>query len=101
LEREQFSWAYSLTEALYVSPAIALISLRTWLGMKNFHLRWVPHQFADNLRQVRVAKCREFLCALEAIQQTHFHHIITGDESWFDREYQHASQWLVSRGEMP
>jgi hypothetical protein len=26
---------------------------------------------------------------------------IAGDESWFDLEYQHASQWLVSRDKVP
>jgi hypothetical protein len=38
--------------------------------------------------------------ALEAIQRAHFHHIITGNESWFDLECQHASQWSVSRDEV-
>jgi hypothetical protein len=27
--------------------------------------------------------------------------VITGDESWFYLEYQHASQWRVSRDEVP
>jgi hypothetical protein len=35
------------------------------------------------------------------MQQTHFRHIITGDESWFYFHYQHVSQWSVSRGEVP
>jgi hypothetical protein len=48
---------------------------------------------------VRVAKCGELLRALEALQRTHFHHIITGDENWFYLEYQHASQWSISGSE--
>jgi hypothetical protein len=55
----------------------------------------------DDLRQVRVAKCGEILRALEAMQRTHFHHIITGDQSWFYLEYQYASEWSVSRDEVP
>jgi hypothetical protein len=44
----------------------------------------------------RVTKCGELLRALEAMQRTDFHHIITGDDSWFYLEYQHASYWLTS-----
>jgi hypothetical protein len=101
LEREPFSSAHSLAEDLEVSPAAVLSRLHNSLGMKDFHLPWVPYQLTDDLQQVRVAKCGEFLRALEAMQRTRFRHIITGDESWFDLEYQHASQWSVSRGEVP
>jgi hypothetical protein len=48
-----------------------------------------------------VAKCGKLLRVLEAMQRIYFHHIITGDESWFYLEYQHASQWSVSRDEVP
>jgi hypothetical protein len=91
-EREQFSSAYSLADAQNVAPASILSHLHTSLGMKNFHFRWVPHQLTGDLRQVRVAKCGELLRALDAMEQTHFHHIATGDEGWFHIEYQHASQ---------
>jgi hypothetical protein len=69
--------------------------------MTIFHLRCIPHQLIDVLRQVTVAKCGELLRALEAMQQTLFRHIITGDESWFYLEYQDTSQWSVSRNEVP
>jgi hypothetical protein len=59
--------------------------------MKIFHLRWA-HQLTDDLRQARVAKRNEILRVLEAMQRIHFRHIITGDETWFYLEYQHASQ---------
>jgi hypothetical protein len=83
VEREPFSSAYSLAEALDMSPATVLSRLRNSLGMKSFHLGWVPHQLTDNLRetddlwQVKAAKCSELLRALEAIQRIHFRHIIT------------------------
>jgi hypothetical protein len=35
------------------------------------------------------------------MQRTRFRLIITGNESWFDLEYQHASQQSVSPDEMP
>jgi hypothetical protein len=75
-------------------------SLEQFAANENFHLRWVPHQLTDNLRQVRVAKCYEFLPTLEAVPRTHFRHIIAGDESWFYLEYQHTSQWPVSPDEV-
>jgi hypothetical protein len=100
LEREPFSSAYSLVKALGMSPAAVLSRLHNSLGMKNFHLRSVPHQLADDLWQVRIAKCGELLRALEAMQRTHFRHIITGDENWLDLEYSHASQWSVSCDEV-
>jgi hypothetical protein len=92
LERESSFSACSLAEGLDVSPATILSRLHNSLGMKNFHLCWVLHQLTDDLRQVRVAKCGEFLRALDAMQKTNFRHIITGVENRFDLEYQHASQ---------
>jgi hypothetical protein len=44
---------------------------------------------------------RGLLLALEAMQRAHVRHTITRDESWFDLEYQHTSQWSVSCDEVP
>jgi hypothetical protein len=35
------------------------------------------------------------------MQRIRFRDIITSDESWFYLEYHHASQWSVSRDEVP
>jgi histone-lysine N-methyltransferase SETMAR len=35
------------------------------------------------------------------MQRAHFRYIITGDESWFYVEYQHALRWSVSLDEVP
>jgi hypothetical protein len=50
---------------------------------------------------MKVGKFGELLRALEALQQTHFRHVITDDESWFYFECQQASQWLIYRDEIP
>jgi hypothetical protein len=100
LERESFSSASSLAAALDVSPAIALSRLYNSLGMKSFHLRWVPYQLTDGLWQVRIAKCGEILRALEAMHRTHFRDIFTCNESWLYLEYDQVSQWSVSRDEV-
>jgi hypothetical protein len=54
-----------------------LESFPQFAGNDNFHLRWVPHQLTDDLRQVRVAKCGGLLRPLEAAQRTLFRHIVT------------------------
>jgi hypothetical protein len=100
LEREPFSSAYLLAEALDVSPATVLSRLHNSLGMEILYLRRLANQLTDNLRQVRVTKCSEVLRALEVMQRTLFRHMITRDESWFDLEDQHISQWSVSGGEV-
>jgi hypothetical protein len=69
-----------------------LESFTQFVGNENFSAPLVPHQLTDDLRQMTVVKCSELLRALEDMQRTHFHHIITGDENWFYAEYQHASQ---------
>jgi hypothetical protein len=84
-----------------VSRATVLSRLHNSLGTQNFHLRWVPHQLTDRLPQVRVAKCGELLHALEVMQRNLFCQLITGDESWFYLQSQHASQRSVSRDEVP
>jgi hypothetical protein len=82
---------YSLAEALDVSPATVLNYLDNSLGVKNFHLRRIPHQLTDDLQEVMIAKCREVLRVLDAMQRTGFRHVVTTDERWIDLEYQHAS----------
>jgi hypothetical protein len=69
LDREQFSSVDSLVEALDVSLAIALNHLHNSLGMKIFYLNWIPHQVTNNLWKVRVARRRELLRMLEAMQR--------------------------------
>jgi hypothetical protein len=92
LKREPFASAYSLAEALDTLPATVLSRLHNLVGIKTFNHSSVQTQMKDDQRQVTVAKCGELLHALEAVQRTHFHHIITGDESWFHLEHQHASR---------
>jgi hypothetical protein len=101
LEREPYSSGNSLAETLEVSPAAVLSRLHHSLDLQNFQLHWVSHRLTDRPQYVRVAKYGKLLRALEVMQRTHSRHIIRGDESWFDLEYQHASQRSVSRDEVP
>jgi hypothetical protein len=51
LDGQSFHSAYSNAEALCVSSSTILSHLRESLGMKIFHLPWVPQELAINLRQ--------------------------------------------------
>jgi hypothetical protein len=64
--------------------------------MKLFHLRWIPNQLAEQLRASRIEKCQELRPLLESIETNKFYNILTGDESWFMPEYQHAVKWGLS-----
>jgi hypothetical protein len=55
LEREPFFSAYSLAEAVYMSPATVMSRLYNSLGMEFCHLCWVPRQLKDDLLQNMVS----------------------------------------------
>jgi histone-lysine N-methyltransferase SETMAR len=101
LEKYPFHSAYSLAEILKVSHATILKHLHDALGMKHFHLRWIPHQLTEQLRAERVKKCRDLLPLLERMEASNFHNIVTGDESWFNLELQQSAKWSTSREDVP
>jgi hypothetical protein len=96
-EKHPFHSAYSLAEILDVSHTTILNQLRDSLGMNLFHLRWIPNQLTEQLRASRIQKCQELLPLLERMEGNEFRNILTGDESWFMLEYQHAVKWSLSR----
>jgi hypothetical protein len=100
LESEPSQSAYSLAEVLGVSQATVLNRLHTSLGMKAFHVRWVPYQLTSKLQTIRLAKCRELLPMLEVLQKNNFRKVVTRDESWLYFEMGHSAQWSVCRDHM-
>jgi hypothetical protein len=100
LESERFQGASSLDETLTVSRATVLNRLHNSLRMKNCHVRWVPHQSTSELQARRLAKCRELLRMLEALQKNNVGKVVTGDESWFYLETGHSAQRSVCRDDV-
>jgi hypothetical protein len=49
LDNEPFHWACSLAEVLTVSHSPVLDRLHDSLGMKDFHLGWIPHALIQGL----------------------------------------------------
>jgi hypothetical protein len=81
LEKQPFHSGCSIAEALCVSHSTVLSHLRESLGMKDFHLRWIPHDLTTSLRQIRMEICRELLPILKAHENNKFQRFVTGDES--------------------
>jgi hypothetical protein len=97
LKKQPFHSAYSLAEILDVSHTTILNNLHDSLGMKLFHVHWIPIQLTEQLRASRIQKCQELLPLPEGMDANKFRNVLTGDESWFMLEYQHAVQWSFSR----
>jgi hypothetical protein len=96
LEKEPFHSAYSHAEIIVVSHTAILNHLCDSLGMKLFHLRWMPNQLARQVRANRIQKTQELLQLLERMEANKLRSVLTGDESWFMLKYQHAVKWSLS-----
>jgi DNA-binding MarR family transcriptional regulator len=81
LDEQPFHSAYSIAEALGVSHSTILSHLRELVGMKSFHLRWIPHELTTSLRQIWMEICRDSSPILKAHQKNTFQRSVTGDES--------------------
>jgi hypothetical protein len=49
--------AYSLADVAGVSYSTVIYRLQDSFGMKNFHLRWVPHELTPDLPCRRLETC--------------------------------------------
>jgi hypothetical protein len=101
LEKCPFHSAYSFAEILKVSHATILKHLHEALGMKHFHLRWIPHALTEQLRAERMNKCPDRRPLPERMEASNFRNIVTGNESWFSLELQQSTKWSTSREDVP
>jgi hypothetical protein len=83
LDKSPFESACSIAERPHVGRAIVLDHLHVSIGFKSFHLRWVPHLLTDDLHQRQKEHASAVLPFLHAVQRDGWHHLVTGDESWF------------------
>jgi hypothetical protein len=70
------------------------------IGFKSFHLRWVPHLLTSDLRQKRKDDARAMLPLLHAAQRDGWHHLVSGDESWFFFDTSPRRIWTLSRDDV-
>jgi histone-lysine N-methyltransferase SETMAR len=101
LGERPFSSCKVLSRHFRIAKATCLRILHDKLGLKKFHLRWVPHSISSNQKSERVSYSNLLLAALEESRQTGFERLITGDESWFYISYPHESVWAASREDVP
>jgi hypothetical protein len=59
LDEQPFHSADSIAESLCVSHPIILSHFRESLDIKNFQIRWIPHELMTSLGQKRMDTCRE------------------------------------------
>jgi hypothetical protein len=100
LDEQTFRSVHSTAEALGVSHSTILNHLRESLGMKNLHLRWIPHELTTSLPQIRMETCRGLVAILKAQEKNKFQRFVTEDESWFTLESHHSMKWGVSRDDV-
>jgi hypothetical protein len=86
----KLSLSMSLSMSMRMSLSLSLgISLPTILnhphenlGMKCYHLRWIPHLLDDSQKAERVRCPHIMLEALDIHAQTNYRYLMTVDESW-------------------
>jgi hypothetical protein len=83
LDKSPFESARSIAERLCVGHLTVLEYLHTSIGFRSFHLRWVPYLLAGDLRQKQKEYATAMLPFLHAAERDCWHHLVTGDKSWF------------------
>jgi transposase len=101
LTERPFSSCKMLSRHFGIAKATGLRILHDQLGLKKFHLRWVPHSLSPPQKAERVSTSALLLPALEEAQLTDFDRLITGNESGFYLSYPHQSALAVSRDQLP
>jgi hypothetical protein len=72
LDEQFFHLPYSIAEALGVSYLTLVNHSRESLGMKIFHLHWIPHELTTSFRQIRMETCQGLLRILKAHETINF-----------------------------
>jgi hypothetical protein len=70
------------------------------IGFKSFHLHWVPHLLTDDLREKWKEHARAMLPFLYAAEHDGWHHLVTGDESWFFFNTSPRRMWILSKDDV-
>jgi hypothetical protein len=91
LERQSFRCAHSPTDVVRVPFSTLTRHLRDSSAMKNFHLRWVPHELTPDLCRRRLEIYGRFPGILDAWEFDSFQMFITGDDSSIVSEYHHST----------
>jgi hypothetical protein len=97
LDNSSFESAHSIVERLLVAHSTVLKHFHESLGFKSFHLHWVPHLLTGETQEKRKKYARAILPFLYAAERDDWHHLVTGDESWFFFNTSPRRMWTLSR----
>jgi hypothetical protein len=98
VDKLPFESSRSTAERLAVVQSTVLWHLHKSRELKSFHLRCVPHQLTDDLREARKDHPGVMLPFLHAAQRDGWHHPVTGDGSAFCFDTSPRRMWTLSRG---
>jgi hypothetical protein len=100
LEERPVSSCRLLCRHFPIGKATYLWILHNKLGLKRFHLRWVPHVLSINQKSEMISYSKLILTTLMEQKVSGFQWIVTRDESWFLILYPHGLIWVASREEL-
>jgi hypothetical protein len=81
LDEPPFNSADSIAQFLGVSHSTILSYSLELLGLKIFHLPWIPHELTTNLQEIRMETCRELLPILKIHEKKTFQRFVSGGKS--------------------
>jgi hypothetical protein len=88
--------ARKLAQSLGIANSTISGYLTTVLGMKNRHLRWVPHSLTHTQKMVRTKLAQNMLQTLAKHEHKNYHFLFTRDELWIFYVYGHRRRWVAS-----
>jgi hypothetical protein len=100
LNKSLFESAHSIAETLRVAHSIVSLHLYDSIGFKSFYLHWVSHLLMHDLREKRKEYAKMMLLFLHVIERDGWHHLVTGNESWFFFNILPSRMWTLSRDDV-
>jgi hypothetical protein len=100
LDKSPFESARSIAETLGIAHSTVLLHLHDSMSFRSFHLHWVLHLLTHDLREKRNVYAKAMLPFLHAAERDSWHHLVTGDESWFSLNTLPRRMWTLSRDDL-
>jgi hypothetical protein len=101
LEKNQIASVRRIADMTKIPSAIVISILTNRLGSVSRQCRFVPHVLTEPLWEDRPIRPIELLPILSRAEQTNWHLILTGDESWFFCYPANSRIWLPPDAEKP
>ena len=101
LDEYPFSSCRSIAKILGIPLSTVYYRLTHRLGFQNVHLKWVPHTLSDENKLMRVKNSIELLKILKSANHHSWNYFVTGDESWFEYEYNYHQKWIAPSEKVP